>query len=483
LDLTSAASYNPAFVTLQGGTVAGAEAALIKGIENGETYLNIHTTNFTGGEIRNFLVAVPAPAQLSLLTTIPIDGTAGNRAAKLFSFDISWVDPTTGLYFLADRSNAALDVIDTTGKFAGQGSSTGPDTLFGQIGGAAIGFAGDTGTTATSGPNGVTVAPNIPCIFATDTASTGGGRVVAINYNVSFVTLAGAVNTGGNRRADELAFDPTDRLLLVINNAEVSPSTPFGTLINVSPTCGLTIATQFTFTSIHATNGAEQPVWDPTTQKFYLSIPEVNGPGGGGPTGGVLRIGTSGVFENFYPINFCGPGGLTVGPNGDLLVGCNAVFDTSGNACTAVVPAPNPAGTPAAHPATCTGIAFPQAAICNPAAGRNCTGNALVSVPGIGGGDEVWFNSGDGNYYVTGGNNPIGPTFGVVASVVNTLTQLVPTLPPVPATNPTTPPGHSAGTAHSITASAANNHVYVALPANTSYPNCAQGCIAVFSAP
>jgi hypothetical protein len=35
---------------------------------------------------------------------------------------------------------------------------------------------------------------------------------------------------------------------------------------------------------------------------------------------------------------------------------------------------------------------------------------------------------------------------------------------------------------HSIAASAANNHVYVPLPANTSYPNCVQGCIAVFSA-
>jgi hypothetical protein len=414
------------------------------------------------------------PPALRLINTIPINGTAGNRATSLFSFDISWVDPTTGLYFLADRSNAALDVIDTK-----------TDTLFGQIGGPApngVGFAGDTGTSATSGPNGVTVAPNLPCIFATDTAATGGGRVVSFNYNVSFVTPASSVRTGGNRRADELAFDPRDNLLLVINNAEVAPSVPFGTLISVSPSCGLTIATQFTFASIHATNGAEQPVWDRTTQRFYLAIPEINGPGGGGPNGGVLRINTSGVFENFYPINFCGPGGLTVGPNGDLLVGCNTVFDTAGNACTAVVPAPNATGNPAAHPATCTATAFPQAAICNPAAGRNCAGNALVSVPGIGGGDEVWFNSGDGNYYVTGGNNPIGPTFGVVASVVNTLSQLVPTLPAVPATNPATPPGHSAGTVHSITASAANNHVYVALPANTSYPNCAQGCIAVFSA-
>src|ERR1700687_3066372 len=37
-DLTAASSYNPAFVTLEGGTVAGAEAALLTGIKNGDTY-------------------------------------------------------------------------------------------------------------------------------------------------------------------------------------------------------------------------------------------------------------------------------------------------------------------------------------------------------------------------------------------------------------------------------------------------------------
>ena len=60
LDLTLASSYNPAFITAQGGTVAGAEAALIRGIENGETYLNIHTSKFPGGEIRSFLTPSPA---------------------------------------------------------------------------------------------------------------------------------------------------------------------------------------------------------------------------------------------------------------------------------------------------------------------------------------------------------------------------------------------------------------------------------------
>ena len=62
LDLNSPASYNPAFVTLQGGTVAGARAALIKGIQNGETYFNIHTAMFPSGEIRGLLAESPALA-------------------------------------------------------------------------------------------------------------------------------------------------------------------------------------------------------------------------------------------------------------------------------------------------------------------------------------------------------------------------------------------------------------------------------------
>lgn len=65
-DLTDPASYNPAFVTAHGGTIAAAEAALVAGIEDGLSYLNIHTTMFPSGEIRGFL-AVPEPASLALL--------------------------------------------------------------------------------------------------------------------------------------------------------------------------------------------------------------------------------------------------------------------------------------------------------------------------------------------------------------------------------------------------------------------------------
>lgn len=57
-DLTDVGSFNPTFVTNNGGTAAGAEAALISAMLNGKAYLNIHTTYRPGGEIRGFL-AVP----------------------------------------------------------------------------------------------------------------------------------------------------------------------------------------------------------------------------------------------------------------------------------------------------------------------------------------------------------------------------------------------------------------------------------------
>jgi len=66
LDLTLASSYNPVFVTDEGG-VGPAELALEAAIEGGTAYLNIHTTMFPGGEIRGILEPAPEPASLALL--------------------------------------------------------------------------------------------------------------------------------------------------------------------------------------------------------------------------------------------------------------------------------------------------------------------------------------------------------------------------------------------------------------------------------
>ena len=67
LDLTMSSSWNPAYVTANGGTTAGAESALAAGLAADEAYLNIQTTVFPSGEIRGFLVPVPEPGAVALL--------------------------------------------------------------------------------------------------------------------------------------------------------------------------------------------------------------------------------------------------------------------------------------------------------------------------------------------------------------------------------------------------------------------------------
>jgi len=56
-DTLAASTWNPAFIAANGGTPASAEATLAAGLAAGQAYLNIHTTNFPGGEIRGFLLA------------------------------------------------------------------------------------------------------------------------------------------------------------------------------------------------------------------------------------------------------------------------------------------------------------------------------------------------------------------------------------------------------------------------------------------
>src|SRR4030081_1246578 len=68
---------------------------------------------------------------VKLLTTIPVQGV------KMKAFDISWIDADTQLYYLADRSNAAVNVVDSKSN-----------VFVKQIHG---GFAGFSGNNDTSG--------------------------------------------------------------------------------------------------------------------------------------------------------------------------------------------------------------------------------------------------------------------------------------------------------------------------------------------
>lgn len=81
LNTTLASTYAAAFIAANGGTTAGAEAALIAGFDAGKAYFNIHSTFAPGGEIRGFLTPVPEPATLGLLA-IGLGAAAVRRRRK-----------------------------------------------------------------------------------------------------------------------------------------------------------------------------------------------------------------------------------------------------------------------------------------------------------------------------------------------------------------------------------------------------------------
>jgi len=392
---------------------------------------------------------------VNLIKTIPVPPTDSNVGQNFYSYDISFVDQKTQTYYLADRSNNVVDVIDaSSAAFVTQLTANPPFAGFV----SAADCAAKGGNTC-SGPNGVVAA--FPWLFVTD----GNSRVVTIDLRNGNTVGDVQTRAGDPNRSDELAYDPKDGIILAINNAD---TIPFGALIKVNKATGaLTLLTTTEYPD--ATNGAEQPQWDPVDRRFYLSIPQIKGVV---TQGAVYRIHPkTGAFQVAATIDFCSPAGLSLGPNHTALIGCNAVFDVDGN-----VWAPPPTGTVTANP---------QDVILD-----LTTGSVLFNVFGAGAGDEVWYNSGDNKYYATGSGSPYRPlpaatSFGttpmaVIDADTGDFVQTLATYntPAVGLTN--TPPEHPAGTSHSVAANSKNNLVFVPFPTNNAYPDCFTGCIAVF---
>lgn len=81
-DMALSSSYNAAYITANGGTAATAFAALQTAMQDGKTYLNIHTSTFGGGEIRGFLTPVPEPGAIGLLGLASLGLMSRRRAHK-----------------------------------------------------------------------------------------------------------------------------------------------------------------------------------------------------------------------------------------------------------------------------------------------------------------------------------------------------------------------------------------------------------------
>jgi hypothetical protein len=347
----------------------------------------------------------PTTTQTKCLTAIQIPGN------PLLSFDISWVNPDRAEYYLSDRSNTGIDVIDTRGNAFKR-------TIGGFVG-VKFNAAGGVNNNI-SGPDGVTSHDR--WLYAGDGDSTL--HVIDLDAPTQSATQQ-VVSTGGTARVDEMALTPDGTLLLAANNAD---DPPFATLFAANGDASVSAVRSISHITVDPAIvppgfglSIEQSAWERQTQRFYVSVPVIAdnpagcnyGQLGGAITcdGGLLVIdpaavaGPSVQLSAFDPttntgvvkLGHCGPNGATVGPHSNLLLGCT--------------PQNNPSDT---------------ATLVINAQSKN---SALVS--GITGSDEVWFDWGDHRYYL-GASRACGlpagcpaPNGGAVLGVVDADTNLL----------------------------------------------------------
>ena len=352
-------------------------------------------------------------ASLSLLPGTAVAGSSADSLERvgtlhvpgqpLAVFDIGYVN-RDGIYALSDRSNGGLDFFDAA-----------TDKYLGRAGGF-TGFAKATGTKL-AGPNGV-VAVGAHEFWASD----GNSSVKVVDART--MKVIASIPTNGKERTDEIAYDPTDHLIVAVNNADTPPFVTFISTRTRKVVGRLELP--------HATDGAEQPLYDPATKRIYLSIPVVDNVDANGAVA-VINPRSHALLE-MLPVQKCMPAGLALGPHDDLLLGCSDDAVDAG---------------------------FPSHSIVMNAR----SGKIEADVP-VGGSDEVWSDTRSHQYYLAAVANKGGPVLGVIDSRSN---QVVAAL----ATGPK---------AHSVAADAKTGKVFVPIQANTSVADCTQGCIAVFQA-
>src|SRR5262244_2981566 len=152
----------------------------------------------------------PATTQTKCLTAVAIPGN------PLRSFDISWVNPQRAEYYLGDRSNSGIDIIDTQHlKFK--------RTIGGFVG---IVLKSDGSLDNNhSGPDGV--ASHGRWLYAGD----GDSTLKVIDLDAAVTPIKQIIPTGGTTRVDEMDLTTDGKILLAANNAE---DPPFATLFKAN---------------------------------------------------------------------------------------------------------------------------------------------------------------------------------------------------------------------------------------------------------
>jgi hypothetical protein len=385
--------------------------------------------------------AGPAIAGVTFETFIPVPASAVNvqPGGAFSSFDISFADPVTGNIYIADRSNASVDIFS--------GSS---ETFLGRAGGVlGDAFTGQQATTSVSGADGVLTVTSggVTTIYGGDGNSTL--RVYnATTANPGSASFVAAISTGGTTRVDEMAYSPSSHQVLAANNAETPAYGNLFSTTNGHPPVALSTSPITVPASQGgiAAGGLEQPVWNPNTGTFFISVPALAGTNN---PGGVSEISTTGVVLRTIDfgtmgITSCSPTGLAVGGSGNLLVGC-------GNVGAAAILL-NPAGA----------------------------GSIVKTFAGLGGTDELWYDPTTKEFYVTGNNGTNTTRFFDIVTDTPLGGNIIQTVD-LPTTT----------SAHSITVDPLTGDVFVALagtfgptgvnpcPTGGNFAN--PGCIEVFA--
>lgn len=350
-------------------------------------------------------------ASLSFLPGTALAGASGDSLERVATlhvpgqplavFDIGYVNED-GIYALADRSNGGLDFFDAA-----------TDKYLGRAGGF-TGFAKATGTKV-AGPNGV-VAVGPHEFWASD----GDSSVKVVDDRT--MKVVASIPTNGKERTDEIAYDPHDHLIIAVNNADTPPFVTFISTRTRKVVGRLELP--------HATDGAEQPLYDPATKLVYLSIPVVDSVDANGAVAVINP--RSHELVKMLPVQKCMPAGLALGPHDNLLLGCSDDGVDAG---------------------------FPSHSVVMNAR----SGKIEASVP-VGGSDEVWSDMHTHRYYLAAVANKGGPALGVIDSLDNRMVAAIPSGP----------------RAHSVAVDPKTGKVFVPIQADAKTADCAQGCIAVF---
>ncbi len=495
---------------------------------------------------------------------VPEHNATGEPGGPFNSFDVSWANTPTHRFYVSDRVGLDVVVVDTqqdlavsaiggdnavsaaqtaspcdpsipgrndvlgnVERFGCRQMSAGGDGNFGGFPGAQCCASRGNGVNPLSSPAGIVTTPDGNTLFVTNADSA----VVVFDLTTTPPTVIANIPTGqsptwngpdgvgpcivsasglgfsspncGDLRADEMAYDPTDKLLLVMNG---DPGVPFVTVIDVSgvvdrtshclpenpslpygpsgpgpaavinnPTC---VVGQIYFDGVtdDPTTLVNAMCPSPSTTLNGLPSGDPTPTGVSGPTigchhGPIAPAGLGAIAWNPATGHF-----LMALPNNDPdpskgevteidpkhLNGPQIVNDFPVSNCMPGWVVQGPGQDFLVGCADHDGEAFPP----NEIIINGTTGAVLSNIPYVGGVDEIWYNAGDNRYYVAARDMPNGPVLGVIDATGRQWLQNVP----------------SNANSHSLAVDSSNNRVFVpAQSGGLCGTQSANGCILVYA--